>query len=176
VGDNGFVLLVPRSCVLTATDVKGLFFAEMRKELPRALEGSELLKRRFRHVAGRALLILRNYAGRSHTVGRQQVNAFVLYHVLRRMDASFPILREVHREVEEDALDAARAEALSYAVLTRRVKVALLRNRKAPSPFAHGLVALAASDAVAMEDRKALIRDLHERVMELLEHEAAREA
>ncbi|HVL48907.1 MAG TPA: DEAD/DEAH box helicase [Candidatus Thermoplasmatota archaeon] len=176
VADSGFIIAVPRACVLTATDVRGLFFSEVRREAPRALEGTELLKRRFRHVATRAFLILRNYAGREKSVGRQQVNSFVLYHVLKRLDPDFPVLKELRRELEDDALDVARAEALTHAVLTRQAKVTLLRNRKAPSPFAHGLVALGATDTVVMEDRKAFMLDLHERVLELLEHEAARPA
>ncbi len=168
VSDNGFLLAVPRSTVLSATAIKALFHGEVRADLAKAVAGSELLKRRFRHVAGRALLVLRNYAGRSQTVGRRQVNAFVLLHVLRRMDPAFPVLKETDREVLEDALDAAGAEEIAFAVVTRRLRVVLLRQRKAPSPFAFNLVALGAEDSVLLDDRARLIRDLHERVRDLL--------
>jgi ATP-dependent Lhr-like helicase len=173
VNDNGFVLVVPRACVLTAGEVKSLFLLDLPGLLQRALEGSEILKRRFRHVATRALLILRNYAGRSPGVGRRQVNAFILFHVLRRLDPGFPVIREVYREISEEAFDVADAEALCRDVRDRRAKVRVERKLKAPSPFAHNLVALSRGDSVLLDDRKRLVRDLHERVRDLL---AEREA
>ena len=38
-----------------------------------------------------------------------------------------------------------------------------------PSPFAHNLVALQASDVVLMESRRELLHELHRRVMEYIE-------
>lgn len=174
VNDYGFVLQVPRSIVLTVTEVKGLFFLDVRRELRAALENSEILKRRFRHVATRGLLLLRKYPGREHSVGRMQVNSFILFHMLRKIDREHPIVREVYREILEDAFDVARAEELAWRVVTRRAGVTILRARKAPSPFAFGLVVAGASDTVMVEDRRALFRELHARVRELLAEETAR--
>jgi hypothetical protein len=50
----------------------------------------------------------------------------------------------------------------------------LLRGQKLPSPFAFNLVAVGATDVVMMDDRKALIRRMHERVMALLEQREGR--
>jgi Lhr-like helicase len=171
VNDYGFVLHVPRRLVLTVSDLKGLFFLDVRKELPRALPNTEILKRRFRHVATRGLLLLRNYPGRRQSVGRMQVNSFVLYHMLRKIDRNFPILKEVHREILEDAFDLAQAEDVCYRMLTRRIQLTVLRGRKTPSPFAFGLVVAQTADASLPDDRAALLRDLHERVHEVLDAE-----
>lgn len=173
VNDYGFVLRVPRRVVLTVTDLKGLFFLDLKRELLRALEGTEILKRRFRHVAVRGLVILRKYPGREHSVGRMQVNSFILFHMLRKADPQHPIVREVYREIMEDAFDVARATELCWRVVTRRAHVTILRGRKAPSPFAFALVVAGASDAVFPDDRRAVLRDLHERVRDILGVEGA---
>ncbi|MHB8585019.1 MAG: DEAD/DEAH box helicase [Thermoplasmatota archaeon] len=176
VNDYGFVLQIPRRVVLGVNDLKGLFFLDVRKMLPRALPNTEILKRRFRHVAARGLLVLRNYPGRNQSVGRLQVNSFVLYHMLKKIDPNFPILKEVRREILDDAFDVARAEDLCYRMLTRRTKLTILRGRKTPSPFAFSIVLAAHADAALPDDREALLRELQERVQEALEELDAEEA
>ena len=70
-----------------------------------AIDNSEVYKRRFRHCATRALMILRNYMGRQKRVGRQQVSSMILMAALRRISNDFTILQEARREVLEDLMD-----------------------------------------------------------------------
>lgn len=165
--DYGFSLTVPRSLVLTAADLRRLFEPEVRPRLVKALESGELVKRRFRHVAERSFMLVREM-GVERSVGRQQVSAQMLYHALKRSDREHPVLREAWREVLHDALDLDTAEAYCADVRAKRVQVRFLGNLRTPSPFAFHLVALDGGDGVLVEDRKALLRDLQERVLDRL--------
>lgn len=164
--DAGFAISVPRSLVLTAADVRRLFDADVRERLVKALESGELVKRRFRHVAERAFLLVKDRA-EERRIGRQQVSANVLYHALRRDEPGHLVLRETWREVLHDALDLDTAERLVADVRAGAVKVRFLGNLRTPSPFAFHLVA-GADDGVFVDDRRAFLRDLQERVLERL--------
>ncbi len=111
--DNGFLLRVPKEARLSEAEVKELFQLEdLREILKRALDNTELLKRRFRHVANRGgFLILRRYVGgRKKRLGRQQVIAVSLLKVLKEHYPDFPLLKEVYREIMEDKMDVENAE------------------------------------------------------------------
>ena len=168
--DQAFSLTVPRSLVLSGAAIRRLFEPEIRPRLLDALHGGELVKRRFRHVAERALLLAKTEAGES--AGGRQVSAHKLYHALRRYEPDHLVLRETWREVLEDALDLATAERVRKDVLAGRLKVRLLGNLRTPSPFAFHIVALGQDDGVLFEDRKAVLKDLQERVQERLRERA----
>ena len=51
---------------------------ELRKVMDQAIDRTEVLNRRFRHCANRALMILRTYKGKTKRVGRQQVKSMIL--------------------------------------------------------------------------------------------------
>jgi hypothetical protein len=67
-----------------------------------------------------------------------------------------------------DAMDLENAKAFVRRVEAGEVRLAVTRGGRLPSPFAFNLVAVGATDVVMMEDRKVLIRKMHERVMALL--------
>ncbi|RLF87012.1 helicase, partial [Thermococci archaeon] len=97
--DNGFMLKVPQDKALTQEEILELFELEnLRETLKRALDNTELLKRRFRHVANRGLLVLRRYMGREKSLSRQQMNAQTLLNFLKKNYPDFPLLKEVYRE------------------------------------------------------------------------------
>jgi ATP-dependent helicase Lhr and Lhr-like helicase len=175
--DNGFVLSYPKPLYrdpergkLRDNVLQDLWSIEdLEKELRMSLRNSEILKRRFRHVAVRSLLILRNYMGHDMGVARQQRAANILLKVVREIDRDFPALKETYREIMRDAMDLDNAKDYVARVERGDVKVVVTRGGKVPSPFAFNLVAMGATDVVMMEDRKVLIRKMHERVMALLE-------
>ncbi|NJE84460.1 ATP-dependent helicase [Thermococcus sp. CX2] len=169
INDNGFVLLLPADKRLSEEDIKALFEIEdLRETLRKALDNTELLKRRFRHVANRGLLILRRYIGRSKRLGRQQVMAVALLKVLKENYPDFPLLKEVYREIMEDKMDVESAELFLSWVREGKVKVVIEHN-ELPSPFAFNLEAIGSSDVVLMEDRRELIKQLHRRIMAMIE-------
>ena len=104
INDNGFYVAFDKS-----VDVMNAFrlikSAELRKIMDTAIEKAEVFRRRFRHCATRALMILRNYMGRKKRVGRQQVSSMILLNAVKRIDKDFSILKEARREVLEDLMD-----------------------------------------------------------------------
>ena len=166
--DNGFMLTLRRP--LTDEEVLRLFTTEgFVEHLMRALEKTEILRRRFRHVAVRSLMILRNYLGREKSVWRQQLNSDSLLRLIRRNFPDFPVLRETFREIMEDSMDL--KNALSYlARIGREIEVKINRVPY-PSPFAFNLYVLGEEDIVLMEDRRKVLRALHEKVMQIISEE-----
>ncbi|WP_048150055.1 ATP-dependent helicase [Palaeococcus ferrophilus] len=168
INDNGFLLRVPKEARLSEAEIGDLFEIEdFRALLIRALDNTELLKRRFRHVANRGLLILRRYVGRSKRLGRQQVMAVTLLRVLKEHYPDFPLLREVYREIIEDKMDVEKAELFLGWVRNGKIKVVFERN-ELPSPFSFNLEAIGSSDVVLMEDRREMIKRLHRKIMAMI--------
>ncbi|USH00596.1 ATP-dependent helicase [Thermococcus argininiproducens] len=172
ISDNGFMLILPKEKVLSENEVKELFQVEdLRETLKKALDNTELLKRRFRHVANRGLLILRRYMGRKKSLSRQQLNAQTLLRLLKKNYPEFPLLKEVYREIMEDKMDIENAEIFLSWVREGKIKVVVEHN-ELPSPFAFNLEVIGASDVVLMEDRRELIKQLHSKIMKLIEEKA----
>ena len=133
---------------------------DLRETLEDALRDSEILKRRFRHCATRAFMILRAYRGRRKSVGTQQMRAFVLQHVIERMDQYFPILREAYREVLEDVMDIDNASRVVEEIKSGQIQIEAI-VAQAPSPFAFGLIAQGRMDLIKIEDRQAFLQRMH---------------
>ncbi|MEM2347497.1 MAG: ATP-dependent helicase, partial [Sulfolobales archaeon] len=124
---------------------------------------SELLKRRFRHCAERALALLRRYKGVDTSVSRRQVSSETLLKVVSRL-GGYPILDEAYREVLEDYMDVGNALRILKMIEDGDIKVEVV-NVSTPSPFAHSIVAHGYSDVVLMDDRRKLLIKLYESVM-----------
>ncbi|MBC7095720.1 ATP-dependent helicase [Thermococcus sp.] len=168
ISDNGFMLILPKEKILNEEEIRELFQIEnVRETLKRALDNTELLKRRFRHVANRGLLILRRYMGRKKSLSRQQLNAQTLLRLLKKNYPDFPLLKEVYREIMEDKMDIENAELFLSWVKEGKIKVVVEHN-ELPSPFAFNLEVIGASDVVLMEDRRELIKQLHSKIMKLI--------
>ncbi|MEF8880241.1 MAG: ATP-dependent helicase, partial [Candidatus Nanohaloarchaea archaeon] len=117
IDDNGFILQTPRRPV----DVEGLMEdvanSNPEEELREAVRKTEMMKRRFRHVAGRSLMVLRNYKGNSKTVGQQQMKGHFLISAIRnKYDEGFPMVKETYREIMDDAMDLPHAKEVIDAV------------------------------------------------------------
>ncbi|ADT83510.1 ATP-dependent helicase [Thermococcus barophilus] len=168
ISDNGFMLILPREKRLSEEDIRTLFQLEdLRETLKKALDNTELLKRRFRHVANRGLLILRRYMGRKKSLSRQQLNAQTLLRLLKKNYPDFPLLKEVYREIMEDKMDIKNAELFLSWVKEGKIKIVFEQN-ELPSPFAFNLEIIGASDVVLMEDRRELIKQLHRKIMAMI--------
>ncbi len=170
VSDNGFVITIASDMKLEKEDIKKLLSTKnFEKDLKRALERTELLRRRFRHVSARSFLILKRYLNRYMSVGRQQMNSHILMGVIKKIDPNFPVLRETYREIMEDSMDIASAKNFLKRIEEESVEIIFLEDRELPSPFAFNLVTMGYSDTVLMEDKKEMIKMLHSKVMEMIE-------
>ena len=169
--DNGFAIIYPWwKYDISDEELKSLFKAKnMEEDLEKALANTEILKRRFRHVATRSLMILKNYLGHEMSVSRQQKNASMLFKVVREIDPEFPALKETYREIMEDSMDIKNAKKYMKKIEEGKIEIRVLRTML-PSPFSFNIVAIGATDVVLMEDRKELIRELHKEVMQLIKN------
>jgi ATP-dependent Lhr-like helicase len=165
VSDSGFMLTLPVGRrvdpkwlvnQVTKENLRGLLISSVRN--------TELVRRRFRHCATRALMVLRNYKGHEITVARQQTNSQILFKLCEEIEG-FPVVEEAYREVLEDLMDVKTAEEVLGDVAAGRRRFIIAPTSDLPSPFTHDLILLGYSDIVLMEDKKALLEALYDSVM-----------
>ncbi|PIZ50934.1 ATP-dependent helicase [Candidatus Woesearchaeota archaeon CG_4_10_14_0_2_um_filter_33_13] len=135
-----------------------------RQILEDAVERSEVLQRRFRHCAARALMILRNYMGKTKNAGRMQVSSRILYNAVRKISVNFPILKEARREVLEDLMDYQHAQEIIDSVVSGRTIIKEITGNL-PSPFAFNLVMAGYSDIIKLEDKQEFLKRMHQAIM-----------
>ncbi len=166
VSDNGFALILPDYVKLSDAEIESLFMLpEFEEHLKRSLDRTEMLRRRFRHVAVRSFMVLKNYLGREKSVWRQQLSADSILSFLRKHYPDFPVLKETYREIMEDAMDI--ESAMDYLSRIGKIEVKIVRTPY-PSPFAFNMYLLGEEDVVLMEDRRKILKELHERVMSII--------
>ena len=163
INDNGFYVGSDKSVnVMHALSL--INPKEMRKIMDMAIENTEILKRRFRHCASRAMMILRSYKGHQKRVGRQQVSSMILLNSVRQIDTNFCILKEARREVLEDLMDIENTTKVLEGI---EKKMILLKetHTSMPSPFAFNLILQGFTDIMKIEDKIEFIKRMHEQVM-----------
>jgi len=166
--DNGFVLTIPLRNVKIEDLLSKVSSRNIVNILKEALKNTELLKRRFRHCAERAFMILKRYMSSERSVHRLQLNAQNLLKIVEKYE-NFPVLKETYREILEDFMDVKNAIKVLKGIEEGRIKVKVIGPREVPSPFAHNMLLQGYSDVVLMEDRRTMLLKLHRKVMEYLE-------
>ena len=161
--DDNFMLGMSRridiSKILGMLDSK-----DLETILRKAIRDSEIFKLRFRHTASRSFMILRNYMGRPVSVNRQQTRSAYLLESLANMD-NMPVIEETYREILEDDMDIKNAKYVLDLIGSGEMEVSALPYNGTPSPFAHSIILSGFSDIVLMEDRTALLKELHRKVL-----------
>ncbi len=164
VTDDNFMITVPRRI-----ELKGLAELVTSKNLEdllrRAIRNTELFKQRFRHCATRSFMILRNYKGREVSIGRQQLRSQRVLDWLHEI-VDFPVVKETYNEILHAVMDLDHAREVLRRIEAGEVAVKESDFSSLPSPFAHNVVLQGVSDLVLMEDRSALLRELHRKVLE----------
>ncbi len=168
INDNGFMVTLPGH---PRGDWIG-FFRQLRPDniediLKKVLRHTEMLKRRFRHCAQRAFMILRRYGDRERSVHKLQVSADGLLRIVSRLDG-FPVLKETYREILEDYMHISATKKVLEWIHTGEVELKLFGPTSIPSPFSHNIVVQGYSDIVLMEDRKKMLQRLHELVVKAI--------
>ncbi|MBS3074917.1 ATP-dependent helicase [Candidatus Pacearchaeota archaeon] len=162
ISDNGFYFAGEKLPIDEA--LKLMKTENLREILEEAIAKTEILKRRFRHCAARSLMILRNYKGRTKSVGKQQMKSFFLLSAINKISKDFPILKEARREVLEDLMDIKNAEMVLKWINEGRVKIEKTESNL-PSPFAMNLVLQGYSDLLKMEDRIEFMKRIHKEIV-----------
>jgi ATP-dependent Lhr-like helicase len=169
VADNGFFLTYEKD-VHARKSIRLLKSKQLRDVLKLALEKSEVLRRRFRHCATRALMILRNYKGRTKRVGRQQLSSTILMNAVRRISEDFCILKEARREVLEDLMDIKNATKVLAELENKKIEIKEIQT-KIPTPFAFSLVLQGYIDILKVDDKVEFLRRMHRLVKAKIELE-----
>jgi len=161
--DHGFLITACSNKIQAIQGLQALRTESLRAVVEKATDKSEVLRRRFRHCASRALMILRSYKGKHKSVGRQQLSSTLLLSTCRYLPNDFPILREAKREVLEDLMDIRHAEEVLADIEHGRVKTKMAATTL-PSPFALALLSKGYSDLLKLEDRLEFIRRMHDAI------------
>jgi len=157
--DNGFYLAGENMMLQRA--LSELKEKNLEKFLKESIDRTDVLARRFRHCATRALMILRSYKGQRKTVGKQQMKSHFLLAAVKKISNEFPILREARREVLEDLMDIKNASLVLRWLERGKVKWKIVET-PLPSPFALNLILQGHSDLIRIEDKQAFLRRMHE--------------
>ncbi|VVB82701.1 ATP-dependent DNA helicase Hel308 [uncultured archaeon] len=159
INDNSFYIAGEKMNIEKVMNfIKSENLEEILKE---AIERTDVLARRFRHCAARSLMILRNYKGKTKSVGKQNMKSHFVLAAVKKISSEFPILREARREVLEDLMDIESAKLILEWIKEGRVKLKI-RDVDIPSPFALGIIMQGQSDMIKIEDKQAFLKRMHE--------------
>ena len=165
INDNGFYLAGEKMKIEKA--INFLKKDNLEEILKEAIEKTDVLARRFRHCATRSLMILRNYKGRSKTVGKQQMKSHFLINAVKKITSEFPILREARREVLEDLMDIKNTKLVLEWVEEEKVKFKI-KDTSIPSPFALNLILQGHTDLIRIEDKQAFLQRMHQEHLKVI--------
>jgi ATP-dependent Lhr-like helicase len=166
VSDNGFALITPFE--VSDNDIKVAMeyavVADIEKLLRENIRKTELMKRKFRHVATRSFLVLRNYKGHKISVKKQQLSS---QHLIRACEEipNFPVIEETYREILYDLMDIEKAKYIINGIRNKSITFKIITT-KYPSPFSHILLTFGEADIVLMKDRRKRIMELHKKIIE----------
>jgi len=166
INDNGFFLAskfpmqVERALSLLAEKPE-----DLQRILEEAIDKTEIFKRRFRHCATRALMILRSYKGKNKTVGKQQMKSDFLLGAVKKISNDFPILKETRREILEDLMDISNAIKVLQWIKDKKIKVETIVT-EVPSPFSFNLITQGYADLLKMENKIEFLKRMHQAVLD----------
>ncbi len=164
INDNGFVISPEEDTEIDEETIQQLIRKVVNSDMEAVLRGNirntEMMRRRFRHVASRSFMILRNYMGRRMPVNRQQISARMLMKAVEEIDPDFPVLRETYREIFEEVMDIKRTKELISRIKEGSVEYKFIET-VSPSPFSHTILTFGHADVVLMKDRNDYLRYLH---------------
>ena len=162
INDNGFYIDTNRK-----TDVAGAMKLiksdDLRSVVGQAIESTEVFKRRFRHCAGRAMMILRSYKGHTKGVGKQQVSSMILLNAIKRISKDFFIIRETKREVLQDLMDIDNTINVLKEIEDGKMKLKEI-DTTVPTPFAFNIVMQSHSDILKIDDKMDFLKRMHKLV------------
>ena len=164
ISDNGFYLSSDGK-IGGLESFRELTPENFRNILTKSLSKTETLASRFRHCAGRSLMTLRRYKGKSKSVGRQQVRGKILLKFVEEMDDNFPILSEARRETLEDYMDVENAEKVIRWIANEEMEIKVI-NTVIPTPFAFNLVSQGYLDVLNQNDKAEFTKRMHKAILD----------
>ncbi len=164
INDDAFMLTSKKKIKLE--EIRDLLsHEELEDVLRRAIFNTELFKQRFRHCASRSFMVLRRYKGRDISVARQQLRSDKILRLLSEIPG-FPVMEETYNEILNIVMDLPNAKEVLRRIEEGEIEVNILAYTDTPSVFAHNIILAGISDIVLMEDRSALLKELHMKLLE----------
>jgi ATP-dependent Lhr-like helicase len=168
--DSGFMVSLPLNRKVDMWKVlNSITEANSEDILKKAVENTHLLKNLFRVNACRSFMILRNYMGKRKSARKQQVSADMLIYFARKLD-NFAVLNESYREIIQDKFEVENAKEILRSIQSDDIEL-VMKVVDTPSPMAFGIASVGAGDVVFAEDKLALLKEFHRRVMDKIEVE-----
>ena len=162
--DDNFLISTKKK--IPVSEVTKLVNSEnIESTVKRAVRNTELFKQRFRHCAGRGFMILRNYKGRDISVSKQKQRSGKILDMLSGHH-EHPMVKETFNEILFQVLDLKNTSEVLHDIETGEIELSFTDYSDTPSPFAHNVVMIGISDVIMMEDRSALLRQFHQKVLE----------
>lgn len=163
VTDDAFMVTVPRriESELFSSSVSS---SSLEMTLKEALRDSEMFRQRFRHCATRSFAVLKNYKGKDITIGRQRRRSLRILDYLGDYE-DFPVIKETYNEIMNIAMDVPNAKLVLEWIEAGDAGVERI-SQDIPSPFAQNVLLSGVSDIISMEDKSALLREFHRKLLE----------
>ncbi|MEK6838982.1 MAG: hypothetical protein AABY08_04505, partial [Candidatus Thermoplasmatota archaeon] len=77
----------------------------------------------------------------------------------------FPVVKETYQEILNEVMDVRQAKHVLERIEAGEITVKVTGFSNLPSPFAHNAILAGISDLVLMEDRSAMLRELHKQIL-----------
>ena len=163
VNDYGFELLAPKGYPFDELlELHGdalLDERHLEADLERAINLSELCRRRFRAIAQISGLVVNGYPGQAKSTGQLQISAALLFDVFSRHEPGNRLLAQARDEVLNDQLELPRIATAIRRLLGCRLR---LERTPRPGPLAFPLLAERLNNRMSNEsvlDRLQRLRD-----------------
>ena len=158
--DLGWSILVPDPITISIDDIKTIIDpANLESDVLEGLDKGELPARRFRHIAGTAMMVLRNPEGGRRRVGGLLWVSTRLYPLVKAACPDHPLLEETRREVLNDLLDI--RSALAWLL---EAPVVRFRSLNAVSPLGAAWVEPGQADSLRFDTPADALKRLHARL------------
>ncbi|MCY3413764.1 MAG: ATP-dependent helicase [Candidatus Heimdallarchaeota archaeon] len=164
--DNGFLMRLPLGIEFDHHQLFQQINADdLISKMDSKLRHTELFRTRFRQVAVRSLLVLKQTGQRKNSVDQQMKSARWL---LKSLPTDYPLIDETIREILYDNYNIEVASTVLHNIENGTIKILTVSNESIPSPMSHSILLNDNTDIILMEDKRSLLLNLHQQVLSRL--------
>ena len=138
--DFGFGLTTTEDYDFSIISKESSYFFEsknLEEDLEKAINFSELTKRRFKNIAQISGLVNQNNINKSKTSNQLQISSSLFFDVFKRYEKDHLLIKQAYREVKEFQLENKRINKSLERLSNLKI---ILNKTKMPSPFAFPLL------------------------------------
>ncbi len=161
--DDAFMITVSKEIPLNSI-LSLVSSRNFTKDLKNSLKNTELFKQRFRHCATRSFMILKKYKGADISVTKQQLKSDKILEILSEIP-NFPVIEETYNEIFNIVMDMPHAIEILKGIEDKSIEVKIKDYSDQPSIFSNNVILSSISDIVLMEDRSALLKEIHMKIL-----------